>query len=56
MNEIILISPELTQLNDWVRGRIIDIENNPFHGIVITAQTEDGNVFWHESKYFKQIV
>ena len=29
-----------------IKGRIIEVENNPFVGIVIFAKTEDGIIFF----------
>lgn len=43
--DIVLISPDLTNFTQWVKGRIIEVENNPFVGIVISAKTEDGIIF-----------
>lgn len=49
----ILISPDLTQLSNWIEGTIIEVENNPFVGVVISAETEDGNVFFGKEDLFK---
>lgn len=46
-------SPKLTGLNDWVEGTVIDIENNPFKGLVIAIRDELGRIFFGEEKYFK---
>jgi hypothetical protein len=45
----VLISPDLTKFSDWTEGKVIEIENNTFVGIVISAETEDGNVFCNQS-------
>lgn len=37
----VLISPDLTRLPEWITGTVIMVENNPFVGIVISAETED---------------
>ena len=37
----ILISPDRTHLPNWIEGTIIEVENNPFVGVVISAETED---------------
>lgn len=42
----VLISPNLTGLEDWINGTIIEIENNPFVGIVISAETKDKNIYF----------
>lgn len=49
----VFISPDLTHLPDWIEGRIIEIENNTFLGVVISAETEDGNVFFGKKDLFK---
>ena len=41
-----MISPNLTMMKDWIRGRVIEVEDNSFVGKVIAAETEDGNVFF----------
>lgn len=47
------ISPDLTRLPEWVQGTVIEVENNPFVGVVISAETEDGNVFFEREDMFK---
>lgn len=49
----VLISPDLTQLLNWISGTVIEVENNPFVGIVISAETEDKNVFFGQEDLFK---
>ena len=49
----VLISPDLTLQKEWVSGTIIQVENNPFVGIVISAETEDRNVFFDREDLFK---
>lgn len=53
LGDWVLISPDLTQLKEWVKAKVIDIENNSFVGMVISAQTEDGNVFFGRNDMFK---
>ncbi len=55
LGDLVLISPDLTMLKEWRKGKIIDVENNPFNGIVLSAQTEDGNIFFGRSNLFKSI-
>ncbi len=55
MNEWVLVSPAITDAEDWIKGKIIDIEDNPFNGVVITVQTDDGTILWEKEKYFKPI-
>lgn len=49
----VLISPDLTRLPHWISGTVIEVENNPFVGIVISAETEDKNVFFGQADLFK---
>ncbi len=49
----VLISPDLTRMQDWVKGTVIEVENNPFIGIVISAKTEDGVIFFGQEDLFK---
>ena len=51
----ILISPELTHLSTWKEGTIIDVEKNPFVGIVISAKTTDGNIYFEKESFFKAV-
>ncbi len=48
-----MISPDLTAMKGWVKGQIIDVEDNPFNGKVISAQTEDGNIYFGVVNLFK---
>lgn len=49
----VLVSPDLTNQKSWVEAIIIDVENNPFVGVVISAETQDGNVFFGYEDLFK---
>lgn len=49
----VLISPDLTRMEGWITGTVIEIENNPFIGIVISAETEDKDVFFGKEDLFK---
>jgi len=53
LGDLVLISPELTQMKEWIKARVIDVENNPFQGIVISAQTESGDIFFGKNILFK---
>jgi hypothetical protein len=48
-----LADPRLTGLDTWVEGDVIDIEINPFRGIVIAIKDKLGRIFFGEEKYFK---
>ena len=49
----VLISPDLTHAKDWTPGEVIEVENNPFVGIVISAKTADGNIFFGYKDLFE---
>ncbi len=48
-----MISPDLTLMKVWLEGTVIEVENNPFVGIVISAETADKNVFFGQEDLFK---
>ena len=35
--------------------RVIDIEQNPFKGIVISIKDRLGRIFWGEEQYFQPV-
>lgn len=45
-------SPQLTALADWVEGEVIDVEQNPFTGLVISIKDKLGRIFFGQSRYF----
>ena len=49
----VLISPDLTHKTDWIKGKIIDVEQNQFVGVVISAETDDGDIFFEREELFK---
>jgi hypothetical protein len=49
----VLVSPDLTMQKGWMPATVIEVENNSFIGIVVSAQTEDGNVFFGKEYLFK---
>jgi hypothetical protein len=51
--DTVLISPEITHQIDWIEGTIIEVEDNPYVGTVIVAQTKDGDVFFERESLFK---
>ncbi len=46
------VSPKLTGEPEWIEGEIIDIEKNPFKGIVIAIKDQLGRIFFGEERYF----
>lgn len=55
VGDIVRLSPYLTHFPDWVTGRVKAVENNPFVGVVITAELEDGNVFFGYEYLFEKV-
>ena len=49
----VLISPDLTRLPQWISGTVIEVEDNPFGGTVISAETEDKDVYFGQEDLFK---
>lgn len=49
------LSPYLTHFPDWVTGGVKAVENNPFVGVVITAELEDGNLFFGYEYLFEKV-
>lgn len=46
------VSPQLTAQSEWVEGEVIDVEQNPFLGIVISIKDKLGRIFFGQSRYF----
>ena len=53
--DTVLISPEVTHKIDWIEGTIIEVEDNPFVGIVLVVQTKDGDVFFERECLFRLV-
>ena len=49
------VDPKFTGLETWVEGTVIDIEKNPFKGIIIAIKDALGRIFFGEAKFFKLI-
>lgn len=47
------MSPKLTGESDWVEGEVIDVEKNPFIGIIVSIKDKLGRIFFGEEKYFQ---
>ncbi len=50
--DIAKVSPSLTGETQWIEGQVIDIETNPFKGVVIAIKDKLGRIFFGEEKYF----
>ena len=46
------VSPQLTAQPDWIEGEVIDVEQNPFLGLVISIKDKLGRIFFGQSRYF----
>lgn len=46
------VSPQLTSQADWVEGEVIDVEQNPFMGLVISIKDKLGRIFFGQSRFF----
>lgn len=53
VGDMVRISPDLTLLKEWIPGRVIEVEENPFVGIVISAETKDEDIFFGRAEMFK---
>jgi hypothetical protein len=51
--ENVKISPEITGFNEWVTGKVIDVEKNPFNGIIIAAKDNSGRIFFDKEEFFR---
>lgn len=49
----VLISPDLTHFKNWEPAEVIEVEKNPFVGIVISAKTKDGHIFFGYQDLFQ---
>ena len=46
------VSPQLTNQSEWIDGEVIDVEHNPFIGLVISVKDKLGRIFFGKSQYF----
>jgi hypothetical protein len=46
------VSPQLTAQPDWIDGEVIDVEHNPFTGLVISIKDKLGRIFFGQSRFF----
>lgn len=51
----VLVSPQVTNFSHWEEATIIEIEENPFVGIVINVVTAQGLIFWEKEDMFKPL-
>lgn len=55
VGDSVMISPEVTKKGEWEKGKVIDVEANPFIGTVISAETECGEIFFEKEYMFKLV-
>lgn len=55
MNDYVMVSPQVSHYSNWTKGQVIDIEDNPFRGKVITVRMENGDVFWDVEDFFEKL-
>ena len=55
VGERVKVSPDLTGLDNWYEGVIVDVENNRFNGIVISIRLDDGRIFFGQERFFQPI-
>jgi hypothetical protein len=53
VGDLVRISPDLTMQDKWVDGKVIDVEDNSFVGIVVSAKTDNGAIFFGRKELFK---
>ncbi|MDR1938936.1 MAG: hypothetical protein LBQ73_10640 [Tannerellaceae bacterium] len=51
----VTVDPALTGLDEWIEGIVIDVERNPFRGLVISIKDDMNRIFFGEEKYFKYL-
>ena len=56
VGDIVEVSPNLTLLKEWIKGKIIKIRQNPFIGIEIAIKDDQGRIFFGEKEFFKPIL
>lgn len=55
VGDLVRISPDVTRQSDWILGRVLEVKNNSFVGVVIVAETEDGDVFFDREDMFQRV-
>jgi hypothetical protein len=53
--EKVKVSPELTGLEEWIEGVVINIRKNPFLGLEIAIKDNLGRIFFGEKQFFKPL-
>jgi hypothetical protein len=54
LGDTVQASIDVTGLDTWIEEKIIDIEENPFKGVVIAIEDNSGRIFFGCAELFKQ--
>jgi len=54
VNDFVMVPPQISHYADWEKGQIIEVENNPWRGIVLVVRMENGDIFWDVADCFKK--
>ncbi len=52
----VMVSPTLTNVSEWREGTVIDVENNPFLGIVYSVKLPDGSIYSGTKENFEPVI
>lgn len=55
VGEEVLISPQVTNEKEWIKGIVTEIEDNPFVGFVISVKTKELGMFFDKEYLFKKL-
>jgi len=56
VEDIVEMSPNLTLLKEWIKGKIIKVRQNPFMGTEIAIKDDLGRISFGEKEFFKPIL
>lgn len=54
-NNDVLVSPDITGLSDWIHAIVLDVEDNKYNGIVISARADNDIIYFNQKKFFKPL-
>ncbi len=55
VGDLVKVSPDLTNLKDWIIGNIINIRENPFLGTEIAIKDNLGRIFFGDAIFFHSL-
>ena len=56
VGDIVEMSPNLTLLKEWIKGKIIKVRQNPFMGTEIAIKDDLGRISFGEKEFSKSIL